>query len=155
MDTSTLRFPAGRCGNACVAPSTHRQLLDHPDYATGRLRLKNRDALNAALDEHLADRTSAEWVEYLNAAGVPCGPIYAIDKVFADPQVEHLGIVQEIETGDARGTLRVVGQPVTLARTPSALVAAPPECGQHTQEVLTEFGFSADEIAALRRANAI
>ncbi len=98
---------------------------------------------------------SAEWVERLNAAGVPCGPIYAIDKVFADPQVEHLEIVQEIETGDDRGRLRVVGQPVTLGRTPSALVAAPPECGEHTEEVLGEFGFSAEEIAALRRANAI
>jgi crotonobetainyl-CoA:carnitine CoA-transferase CaiB-like acyl-CoA transferase len=130
-------------------------LLDHPDYATGRLRLKNRDALNAALEGYLADRTSAEWVEYLNAAGVPCGPIYAIDKVFADPQVEHLGLVQEIETGDARGKLRVIGQPVVLARTPSELVAAPPECGEHTEEVLGEFGFTPDEVSALRKANAI
>jgi crotonobetainyl-CoA:carnitine CoA-transferase CaiB-like acyl-CoA transferase len=130
-------------------------LLDHPDYATGRLRLKNRDALNAALEGYLADRTSAEWVEYLNAAGVPCGPIYAIDKVFADPQVEHLGLVQEIETGDARGRLRVIGQPVVLARTPSELVAAPPECGEHTEEVLGEFGFTPDEVSALRKANAI
>ena len=116
--------------------------------------MQNRDALNAAIDTYLADRSSAEWVERLNAAGVPCGPIYAIDKVFADPQVEHLGIVQEIETGDARGRLRVVGQPVTLGGH-SGLVAAPPECGEHTQEVLGEFGFSAEEIAALRRANAI
>jgi crotonobetainyl-CoA:carnitine CoA-transferase CaiB-like acyl-CoA transferase len=130
-------------------------LLDHPDYATGRLRLKNRDALNAALEGYLADRTSTEWVEYLNSAGVPCGPIYAIDKVFADPQVEHLGLVQEIETGDARGRLRVIGQPVVLARTPSELVAAPPECGEHTEEVLGEFGFTPDEVSALRKANAI
>jgi formyl-CoA transferase len=64
-------------------------------------------------------------------------------------------MVQEIETGDARGRLRVVGQPVTLGRTRSELVAAPPECGQHTEEVLGEFGFSAEEIAALRREKAI
>ncbi|MBX9592515.1 MAG: CoA transferase [Hyphomonadaceae bacterium] len=130
-------------------------LIDNPDYATGTARSRNRNALNAAIDSYLADRTSAEWVERLNAAGVPCGPIYTIDKVFSDPQVEHLGLVKQIDTGDQRGTLRVVGQPVTLQRTPSALIAAPPECGQHTQEVLAEFGFSDTEIAALRAAKVI
>jgi crotonobetainyl-CoA:carnitine CoA-transferase CaiB-like acyl-CoA transferase len=130
-------------------------LIDHPDYATSKARLKNRDALNAAIDSYLADRTSAEWVERLNAAGVPCGPINTIDKVFADPQVQHLAMVQQIDTGDARGTLRVVGQPVALSRTPSSLVAAPPECGQHTDEVLREFGFSDAEIATLRTAKVI
>jgi crotonobetainyl-CoA:carnitine CoA-transferase CaiB-like acyl-CoA transferase len=130
-------------------------LIEHPDYATSAARSKNRDALNAALNTYLADRTSAEWVERLNTAGVPCGPIYTVDKVFADPQVEHLGIVQEIETGDDRGTLRVVGQPVTLGRTPSHLDTAPPDCGQHTDEVLHEFGFSESEIAELREAKVI
>ena len=79
-------------------------LAENPDYATGAARSKNRDALNAALEGYLAGRTSAEWVEHLNAAGVPCGPIYTIDKMFADPQVEHLEIVKEIDTGDKRGT---------------------------------------------------
>lgn len=130
-------------------------LLDNPHYATAAARSKNRDALNAAIDTYLADRTSAAWVEHLNEAGVPCGPIYAIDKVFADPQVEHLGIVQEIDTRDARGMLRVVGQPVSLGRTPSRLVAAPPECGEHTEEVLREFGFAEAEIAELRNAKVI
>jgi formyl-CoA transferase len=129
-------------------------LMNHPDYATAAQRLKNRDALNAAIDGYLADRTSAEWIEQLNAAGVPCGPIYTIDKMFDDPQVEHLGIVEEIEAG-SRGTLRVVGQPVALSRTPSALVAPPPERGEHTDEVLREFGFSPAEIAGLREAKVI
>jgi crotonobetainyl-CoA:carnitine CoA-transferase CaiB-like acyl-CoA transferase len=130
-------------------------LIDHPDYATSAARSKNRDALNATLNTYLADRTSAEWVEILNKAGVPSGPINTVDKVFDDPQVQHLGIVQEIETGDDRGTLRVVGQPVTLGRTPSELVAAPPDCGQHTDEVLSEFGFTAAEIAELRETKVI
>ena len=130
-------------------------LLENPDYATSAARSKNRDALNAALNTYLADRTSAEWVDILNKAGVPSGPIYTVDKVFADPQVEHLGIVQEIETGDDRGTLRVVGQPVTLGRTPSHLDTAPPDCGQHTDEVLREFGFSEAEIAELRETKVI
>jgi formyl-CoA transferase len=129
-------------------------LMNHPDYSTAAQRLKNRDALNAAIDGYLADRTSAEWIERLNAAGVPCGPIYTIDTMFDDPQVEHLGIVEEIEAG-SRGSLRVVGQPVALSRTPSALVAPPPERGEHTDEVLREFGFSPAEIAGLREAKVI
>jgi len=130
-------------------------LRANPRFATGRARLENRDALNAAIDAQLAHRTSADWIERLNAAGVPTGAINSIDLVFADPQVAHLGIVQQIETGDARGTLKVVGQPVSLGRTPTRLVAPPPERGQHTGEVLSEFGFTAQEIAALREAKVI
>jgi formyl-CoA transferase len=74
--------------------------------------------------------------------------------MFADPQVEHLGIVRSIKKKDG-DTLRVVGQPVKLSRTPSKVMAPPPELGQHTDEVLKEFGFSAKEIAALRRSNVI
>ena len=85
---------------------------------------------------------------------MPCGPIYAIDQVFADPQVKHLGIAQEVDTPD-RGRLRVVAQPVGLSRTPSRVAAPPPEIGQHTDEVLREFGFSADEIARLHAAKAV
>jgi len=131
-----------------------RALADKPEYATAAARLKNRDALNDELGKHLAGRTSAEWVERLNEAGVPCGPIYAIDQVFADPQVVHLGIAQGVETqnGEVR---HVVGQPVSLSRTPSRMAAPPPERGEHTDEVLQEFGFKPDEIAALRRANVV
>jgi formyl-CoA transferase len=129
-------------------------LLQRPEYASGDARSENRDALNAEIDGYLAGRTSAEWVDRLNAAGVPCGPIYSIDKVFADPQVHHLGIAQSVEKDDG-GTLTVVGQPVTLSRTPSRIAAPPPRLGQHTEDVLREFGFTGQEIAALRQADAI
>src|SRR5262249_52089417 len=130
-------------------------LLGDPQYATGAGRLKHRDALNAAIDAYLAHRTSAQWIERLNAVGVPCGAINAMDEVFADPQVTHLGIVQQIETGDARATLKVVGQPVSLGRTPSRLAAPPPERGQHTVEVLREFGITDAEIGALREEKVV
>jgi crotonobetainyl-CoA:carnitine CoA-transferase CaiB-like acyl-CoA transferase len=129
-------------------------LLERPEYATGAARLESRDALNAELDRYLAGRTSADWIERLNAAGVPCGPIYSIDQVFADPQVRHLGIVENIATAD-RKTLRVVGQPLSLSRTPSRAAAPPPERGEHTEEVLREFGFSSGEIATLRERRII
>jgi crotonobetainyl-CoA:carnitine CoA-transferase CaiB-like acyl-CoA transferase len=76
-----------------------------------------------------------------NKAGVPCGPIYAIDQMFADPQVQHLGMAQSVTKKD-KSKMRLVAQPVTLSRTPSRLAARPPELGEHTDAVLKEFGFS-------------
>src|SRR5690606_10639824 len=92
-------------------------LLEREEYKTGPLRSKNRDALNAEIDKLLASRTSAEWVERLNAAGVPCGPIYSIDQVFADAQVQHLGMAQAVTRPDG-SEMKLVAQPVTLSRTP-------------------------------------
>ena len=137
-------------------------LAQRPQYRTAAARLQHRDALNAEIERHLADRTSAEWVERFNRAGVPCGPIYAIDQVFADPQVRHLGIAQKVGGkaggkggGKAKPGLTLVGQPVSLSRTPSRLAAPPPKLGEHTGAVLKEFGFSAREIKALRAAKAV
>ncbi len=120
-----------------------------PDYATAASRSTNRDALNAAIGRLLAAGTSRDWIDRLNAGGVPCGPIYAIDEVFADPQVEHLGIAQPV------GGTRVVGQPVELSRTPSRAASPTPAAGEHTDEVLREFGFTAAEIDAARATKAI
>ena len=83
---------------------------------------------------------------------MPCGPIYSIDQVFADPQVKHLGIAQDVDARRTAAGSTFVGQPVTLSRTPSKIAAPPPELGQHTDEVLKEFGFADKEIAELRKA---
>ena len=131
------------------------ELITDPKYATAQARRQNRDALNGEIERRLVGRTSAEWVERLNAAEVPSGPIYAINQIYDDPQVKHLDMVQDVETPDERGTLHMVGQPVTLGRTPSRLVAPPPERGEHNDEVLREFGFSVAEIASLRKAKVI
>jgi formyl-CoA transferase len=130
------------------------ELVARPEYENAANRSKNRDALNAEIDRITAKRPSADWVERFNKAGVPCGPIYAIDQVFADPQVKHVAMAQGVATEGANG-LTLVGQPVSLSRTPSRLVAPPPGLGEHTDAVLEEFGFSAKDIAALRQANAI
>jgi formyl-CoA transferase len=128
------------------------ELPQDPDYRTAEARSKNRDALNAAIDRQLQSGTSAEWIERFNQAGVPCGPIYSIDQVFADPQVKHLGVAQKVA---GKRALRLLGQPVSLSRTPSRLAAPPPKLGEHTDGVLREFGFSAREIAALHKAKAV
>jgi crotonobetainyl-CoA:carnitine CoA-transferase CaiB-like acyl-CoA transferase len=127
------------------------ELAKRPEYATGAIRLKNRDPLNAEIEALTVKRSSAEWVDRFNKIGVPCGPIYSIDQVFADPQVKHLKIAQPVKGSK----LTLVGQGMTLSRTPSKLVAPPPALGQHTDAVLREFGYSAKQIAALRKANAI
>jgi len=129
-------------------------LMERPEYKTAEARSKNRDALSPEINKYLAAATSAEWVERLNKAGVPSGPIYAIDQVFADPQVKHLGIVQSVTMKD-KSKMRLLGQPVGLSRTPSRLATRPPDLGEHTNAILKEFGFSARDIAALHKAKAL
>jgi crotonobetainyl-CoA:carnitine CoA-transferase CaiB-like acyl-CoA transferase len=128
-----------------------KDLLEHPNYQNGADRSKHRDQLNADMEKHTVKRTSAEWIEILAKAGVPCGPIYSIDEVYGDEQVQHLGMAAPV----SKTKLKMARQPMSLSRTPSKLVAAPPALGQHTDVVLKEFGFSAKDIAALRKANAI
>ena len=129
-------------------------LADDPDYATDKLRSKNRDKLNAAIEEITKTRNSAEWIELINGAGVPCGPIYKMDEVFADPQVRHLAIAQPVEH-PTLGRIEVVGQPVTLSRTPSQMRRATPERGEHTEAVLRELGYDDKAIAGFRAKGAI
>lgn len=120
-----------------------------PRFASGSARSQNRDALNAEIEAVTVTDDSAAWVEKLNAAGVPCGPIYAIDQMFADPQVKHLGIARHLN-GGSNAAQDYVGQPFRLSRTPSEVVTHPPALGEHTDAILAEMGLSAEEIAALR-----
>ncbi|MGI3778320.1 MAG: CaiB/BaiF CoA transferase family protein [Janthinobacterium lividum] len=127
------------------------ELATDPRFATQDARSANRDALNDALEAVTRTRASAEWVERLNAAGVPCGPINAIDAVFDDPQVRHLGVATEVgDTG-----VRLVGQAVALDRTPSALRTLAPSLGEHTDAILAELGLDAQAVAALRDKGAV
>lgn len=139
-----------RCAEALGAP----EWITDPDYATVSARSTNRNALNAAIEARTVARPTAEWVPLLNDAGVPCGPIYRIDEVFADEQVRHLALAQDAPGEDDR-PITLVGQPVTLSRTPSRIAARPPDFGEQTADILTEFGFAADEIAGLKARNVV
>lgn len=127
---------------------------DDPRFANNKARFEHRDTLNALIEEITVEASSADWVEQLSRAEVPCGPVYTIDEVFADPQVRELGIARKMESVPF-GTTKCVGQPVELARTPSSISMWPPERGEHTDEILEEFGISPDEIAALRETSVI
>jgi crotonobetainyl-CoA:carnitine CoA-transferase CaiB-like acyl-CoA transferase len=117
-------------------------------------RSLNRNALNSAIETYLAKRTSAEWIEALNEAGVPSGPINSIDQVFADPQVRHLGMATPVEH-PTLGRLDLVNQAMKLSRTPSRMRRATPERGEHADEVLGELGYDAAAIKALRARHVV
>ena len=125
------------------------ELLEAPEFKGLENRARNRAALNAILNDSLRQKTSAQWVESLNRAGVPCGPIYAVDQVFADPQVRHLDAAAEVEH-PLLGRFSVLSQAVKLSRTPAKVVAHAPEVGQHTDEVLQELQYSASDIRRMR-----
>src|SRR5919106_833944 len=125
-------------------------MLASPDFKGGKKRAENRKQLNAAIEAALQKKTSAEWIELLNKAGIPCGPIYKVDEVFADPQVQHLGVATAVEHPNL-GRKQILANAAVLSRTPAKVVAATPEVGEHTEEILKELNYDAAQIAKLRQ----
>jgi crotonobetainyl-CoA:carnitine CoA-transferase CaiB-like acyl-CoA transferase len=143
----------GQWKSFCAAIG-HADLADHPDYRTGELRFRNRPKLNAEIAAIFAGKTSQTWLDLLEAAGVPAGPIYKMDAVFEDPQVKHLEMAVPMHH-PARGDIRVVGQPIDMSRTPATVRHPLPEPGANTNEILAEIGVSEQEAAVLRQSKAI
>ena len=129
-------------------------LADDPDFATGAGRSKNRDRLNEAIAAIIRTRPSGAWIDRLNAAGVPCGPIYKMNEVFADPQVKHLRIARAV-AHKTLGSVELIGQAVELSRTPWSVRTATPEAGEHTDAILAELGYDATEVERLRAAKVV
>ena len=135
--------------------SGDKTLGSNPDFATVPLRAQNRAALIAHLNDVVRSKPSQFWVDALNKAGVPCGPINTIDQVFADPQVKHLGIRRPVDHPKI-GTFDIVGQPIHMSAYPQPERLQPtPDQGQHTDEILREYGYDAAAIAALRERGAV
>jgi crotonobetainyl-CoA:carnitine CoA-transferase CaiB-like acyl-CoA transferase len=124
-------------------------LLDDPRFAENAGRSKNRAAINEIISEVTRKQSSSDLIARLNKAGVPCGPINRMDEVFADPQVQHLGMAAPVEHRTL-GRMEVVNQPVKLSRTPSSIAHPTPEKGEHTEEVLREYGYDDSAIAGFR-----
>jgi formyl-CoA transferase len=124
-------------------------LLDDPRFAKDSARSKNRAEINQLISEVTRQQSSSELIARLNKAGVPCGPINRMDEVFADPQVQHLGMAAPVHHGSL-GDIAVVNQPVKLSRTPSHIAHPTPEKGEHTEEVLRQYGYDDTSIADFR-----
>jgi formyl-CoA transferase len=137
----------------CEAIDAPRLLAD-PDFATGLKRSENRVRLNAEISTYTKRYKSDDLVEKLNVAGVPSGPIYSIDQMFADPQVQHLGMAVPMPHPTCKDAA-VVNQAVVLSRTGSHIDRATPALGEHTHEVLTDLGYDAATIDELRRGKVI
>ena len=129
-------------------------LTSEARFATPLARVGERAALTAALEARLAARDAGEWIDRLNAVGVPSGPINDMAAVFADPQVRARAMYVELPH-PTLGTLKTTGIPLKLSASPGSIERLPPELGADTDAVLREAGFAADEIAALRAAGAV
>jgi crotonobetainyl-CoA:carnitine CoA-transferase CaiB-like acyl-CoA transferase len=163
MPTSAYKTSDGYINVACSGDGMWKRLcnvigredmLAMPEFKDNERRSDNRAKLNAILNEVFATGTSGEWVEMLNRAGVPCGPIYKMDEVFADPQVRHIQATSEVNH-PRLGKFNVLSQAIKLSRTPAKVATATPEPGQHTDEILQELGYKPNEISSLRSKGAI
>ncbi|BDW10364.1 CoA transferase [Polynucleobacter sp. SHI8] len=129
-------------------------LLNDEEFKIAKGRSDGRARLNAEISRTLRTRSTAQWVDHLLAHGVPCGPIYNMDQVFADPQVQHIEASAKV-THPTLGELTLLNQSIGLSRTPASLKTSTPMKGEHTEEVLTELGFTAEKIAALKQVGSI
>ena len=124
-------------------------IAKNPNFIGGENRSKNRVEVNASIEACTVKRTSEEWIKALEKAGVPCGPIYSVDEVFADPQVQHVGMIHPV-THKSLGDMNLIGQPINMSRFKPRTGMPTPTSGQHTEEVLTEHGYETDHIEKLR-----
>ena len=125
-------------------------LIDHPSYRTNQERTENWDSLEPILAAIFRTRTAAEWLDALERAGIPCGPINTIDRVVADPQVNARGMIVEMNHPVA-GPMKMAGSPIKMSGVPPQERPRPsPGLGEHTREVLTRLlGLSDEEVDAL------
>lgn len=128
-------------------------LIQDPRFLTNDLRRENRKEIDGIINKITSQRTMAEWIDYLNQAGVPCGPIYSLDQTFADPQVQHQQMLQEIE--QPSGKVKTLGFPLKLSATPADIRRPAPQLGEHTADILRDLGYSPTEIESLRARGVI
>jgi crotonobetainyl-CoA:carnitine CoA-transferase CaiB-like acyl-CoA transferase len=153
-------------GQVAIAPSNDQvyfKLLDaldlselrtHPDFLTNRDRFARRAAINACINAKTREKPIAHWLDVLNAAGVPCGRVMALNEVFDDPQIRHQQMRVTIDH-PRYGPLDVLGFPIKFTDDPCRVHRLPPDLGADADALLTELGYTPDRIAALRQAQVV
>jgi crotonobetainyl-CoA:carnitine CoA-transferase CaiB-like acyl-CoA transferase len=132
----------------------HAEWIDDPRFRRGADRMRNRATLEAELSAVLATASSAQWSKVLDDAGVPCGPVYTYEQIFADPQVQHCELVVYADDAEL-GRVPHIRTPVRMSASDVGVRAAAPKLGQHTDQILAELGYASDDIATLRRERVI
>ena len=130
------------------------KMASDPRFASSALRGRNKEALNELIANALRARTSAEWFEMMVEAGLPCGPVYSIKEVFADPQVEALRIARSV-AHPRLGDIDLIAQPCEITGYDREIRTATPDLGQHNEEILRSLGYDCDAIEKLRAARVI
>ena len=129
-------------------------IADDPKFATNPKRVENRDEVVAIVSKKINTKTMQEWLDILNDAGVPCGPIYTVDQIFKDPQVLAREMLVEVDHPKC-GKIQVTGSPIKLSETPAEITTHPPMLGEHNNSILQEFGFSEEDITKLKEDKVI
>ena len=152
-------------GPLAVAPSSQKNwlslcrvldiedLIEDPRFITNQVRIKNRKEINRIVNRKMKTLPRSEWIQRLNDAGVPCGPINNLAEVFKDPQV----LLQEmvLESAQPTGPVKMTGFPVKLSQTPAKIHRPSPQVGEHNREVLMKLGYSDEDLAQLERESVI
>ncbi len=138
----------------CQVIGADEGLVSHPLFASNALRNVNRDQLTPILDGYLAARPAREWVELMNAAEIPSGPLYAVDEALNDPHIQARRMIVQMEHPSV-GPFKSLAFPALFSGTPMSYRIAPPRLGEHTDQVLAELGYDAEAIAALHAAGVV
>jgi formyl-CoA transferase len=152
MQTKDGYLMVGAAGEAiwrrCAEALGHKEWCEDPRFATNQARMANRDALEAMMNAVLTTKTTEHWVEVLEAAGVPCGPVYDYARMFADPQVRHRGLVQYASAPEL-GEVPHIRTPVRIGEGVQVRSVAP-KLGDHNAEIFGRLGITEAELVRLR-----
>jgi crotonobetainyl-CoA:carnitine CoA-transferase CaiB-like acyl-CoA transferase len=152
MKTSDGYLMIGAAGQSiwerCAHALAHPEWCEDPRFATNEQRMQNRAALEAEMEAVLATAATDHWVEVLEAAGVPCGPVYDYAQLFADPQVRHRGLVQYASDPELGGVPHI-RTPIKIGESVRVRTVAP-KLGQHNAQIFGRLGVSEPEMQRLR-----
>ena len=149
-----LAASGGRLWEAFCKELDASEWLEDERFFSVSARRENKAQLNALIEERLMHDTTTSWVERLNKVGVPCGPVNTVAEAFSDPQVQHLGVAKPVSHPTA-GDINIVRNATNLEGVPNDIRLASPLKGQHSEELLAQFGFSSDEIESLARSGVV